>query len=129
MQRLLPLLLGVGVYAGCWAYIENIFFADNKTIDLFKCTPEQLHEFINISDPSIIGTIRVILAERDKGIITTKELFLLIKIFKRQGVRIVRIVDESCNSGDVRYYPDPENTGYGGKKIKKRRSMKFKGGK
>ncbi len=26
MQRLLPLLLGVGVYAGCWAYIENIFF-------------------------------------------------------------------------------------------------------
>jgi putative membrane protein len=34
MQRLLPLLLGVGVYAGCWAYIENIFFADNKTIDL-----------------------------------------------------------------------------------------------
>jgi putative membrane protein len=28
------LLLGVGVYAGCWAYIENIFFADNKTIDL-----------------------------------------------------------------------------------------------
>ena len=36
MQRLLPLLLGVGVYAGCWAYIENIFFADNKTIDLFN---------------------------------------------------------------------------------------------
>jgi putative membrane protein len=34
MQRLLPLLLGVGVYAGCWAYIENFFFADNKTIDL-----------------------------------------------------------------------------------------------
>jgi putative membrane protein len=34
MQRLRPLLLGVGVYAGCWAYIENIFFADNKTIDL-----------------------------------------------------------------------------------------------
>ena len=36
MQRLLPLLLGVGVYSGCWAYIENIFFADNKTIDLFN---------------------------------------------------------------------------------------------
>jgi putative membrane protein len=36
MKRLLPLLLGVGVYAGCWAYIENIFFADNKTIDLFN---------------------------------------------------------------------------------------------
>lgn len=36
MQRLLPLLLGVGVYAGCWAYIENIFFANNKTIDLFN---------------------------------------------------------------------------------------------
>ena len=36
MQRLLPLLLGVGVYAGCWAYIENIFCADNKTIDLFN---------------------------------------------------------------------------------------------
>jgi putative membrane protein len=36
MRRLLPLLLGVGVYAGCWAYIENIFFADNKTIDLFN---------------------------------------------------------------------------------------------
>ena len=36
MQRLLPLLLGVGVYAGCWAYIENIFFADNKTIDLLN---------------------------------------------------------------------------------------------
>jgi len=36
MQRLLPLLLGVGVYAGSWAYIENIFFADNKTIGLFN---------------------------------------------------------------------------------------------
>lgn len=36
MQRLLPLLLGVGVYSGCWAFIENIFFADNKTIDLFN---------------------------------------------------------------------------------------------
>lgn len=36
MQRLLPLLLGVGVYAGFWAYIENVFFAQNKTIDLFK---------------------------------------------------------------------------------------------
>jgi putative membrane protein len=34
MQRLLTLIIGVGVYAGCWAYIENIFFADNKTIDL-----------------------------------------------------------------------------------------------
>ena len=36
MQRLLPLLLGVGVYSGCWAYIENIFFANNKTIGLFN---------------------------------------------------------------------------------------------
>lgn len=36
LQRLLPLLLGVGVYAGSWAYIENIFFADNKTVDLFN---------------------------------------------------------------------------------------------
>lgn len=36
LQRLLPLLLGVGVYADSWAYIENIFFADNKTVDLFN---------------------------------------------------------------------------------------------
>ncbi len=36
MQRLLPLLLGVGVYAGSWAYIENVFFAENKSIDLLK---------------------------------------------------------------------------------------------
>jgi putative membrane protein len=36
MQRLLPLLFGVGVYAGSWAYIENVFFAENKTIGLLK---------------------------------------------------------------------------------------------
>lgn len=36
LQRLFPLLIGVGIYAGSWAYIENIFFAKNKTIDLFK---------------------------------------------------------------------------------------------
>lgn len=36
MQRLFPLLLGVGVYAGSWAYIENVFFAENKSIDLLK---------------------------------------------------------------------------------------------
>ena len=42
MQRLLPLLLGVGVYAGSWAYIENIFFADNKTIGLFNTKAENV---------------------------------------------------------------------------------------
>ncbi|MDP5090449.1 MAG: bestrophin family protein [Saprospiraceae bacterium] len=36
MKRLLPLLLGVGLYAGSWAYIENVFFAENKTIELLK---------------------------------------------------------------------------------------------
>lgn len=36
MQRLLPLLIGVGVYSGFWAFIENIYFADNKTIDLLN---------------------------------------------------------------------------------------------
>ena len=36
MKRLLPLLLGVGLYAGAWAFIENIFLAENKTIELLK---------------------------------------------------------------------------------------------
>jgi putative membrane protein len=36
MKRLLPLLLGVGLYAGSWAFIENIFLAENKTIELLK---------------------------------------------------------------------------------------------
>jgi len=36
MKRLLPLLLGVGLYAGSWAYIENVFLAENKTIELLK---------------------------------------------------------------------------------------------
>ncbi len=36
MKRLLPLLLGVGIYAGFWAYFENIYLAEDKTIDLFQ---------------------------------------------------------------------------------------------
>lgn len=36
MKRLLPLLLGVGLYAGSWAFVENIFLAENKTIELLK---------------------------------------------------------------------------------------------
>ena len=34
MKRLLPLLLGVGLYAGSWAFIENIFLPENKTTTL-----------------------------------------------------------------------------------------------
>jgi putative membrane protein len=36
MQKLLPLLFGVGLYAGAWAYFENIYLAKNQIIDLFK---------------------------------------------------------------------------------------------
>jgi putative membrane protein len=36
MQKLLPLLFGVGLYAGAWAYFENIYLAKNHIIDLFK---------------------------------------------------------------------------------------------
>jgi len=91
----------------------------NKAIDLFQCSREELHEFINISNPKIAGTINVILTNRDRNqYITTQDLFTLIKIFKKEGVKTVRIVDESCNNGSLDNYPDP-NTGYGGKKSRK----------
>jgi putative membrane protein len=36
MQKLIPLLFGVGIYAGLWAYFENVYLAKNQTIDLFQ---------------------------------------------------------------------------------------------
>lgn len=94
----------------------------NKTIDLFRCTEQELCDFIGITDSRHVATIRVALGEREHIGLTTSNLFLLIKVFQKiHNVKLVRILDESCNDAKQ---PLIEGFGYGGRKHKKTRRNK-----
>jgi hypothetical protein len=98
----------------------------NKTIDLFRCTEQDLCDFIGITDQRDAATIRVALSNQDsRGLreLTTFNLFTIIKVFKQMHqIKLVRIIDESCN---LSKQPLIEGFGYGGQKSKRNKTKRF----
>lgn len=96
----------------------------NKVIDLLHCTRDELYDFVDSKDPSVIDNIRIIIRdvpgkERE---IYTQQLFHLIKLFKPKGITKVHMYDLSCNTNDNT--KQPEGVGYGGKTKRKRNKRK-----
>jgi hypothetical protein len=99
----------------------------DKVIDLLHCTIEELYDFVDIQDPSILYDLRIIIYDvpGKERVIYTQQIFHLIKLMKSKGISKVHMYDITCNMNDNT--TQPENVGYGGKtkrKSKRRKSRK-----
>ena len=101
----------------------------DKVIDLLHCSLDELYAFIDIKDPTIMVDLNdfVIPKQKKERMVSTAQLFNLIKIMKQKGITKVHMFDNTCNLNTYTQ-TQPEGTGYGGKSKhrKKRRTRKIK---
>jgi hypothetical protein len=111
----------------------------NEVIDLFTCTSEELLEFMMQKAFVLIVNREELLQQISRYIfnnvepgqrtqIKTEQLFNLIAFFKRyKHIETVRIYDSSCMSEPYHFpRPLPPDTGFGGKRTKRRKSKRRK---
>ena len=111
----------------------------DKVIDLFTCTSEELLEFMMQNDFVLLGNREEVLKQISHYIfdniepgeriqIKTQQLFQLIEFFRRyKNIEMTRIFDSSCMSEPFSFpRPLPPDTGFGGKRTKRRKSKRRK---
>jgi hypothetical protein len=95
----------------------------NKVIDLLHCSLDELYAFIDIKDPTIMVDLHNFVIRdipNKERMISTDQLFNLIKIMKQKGITKVHMFDNTCNIYEYST-TQPEGTGYGGTKRRKKR--------
>jgi hypothetical protein len=102
----------------------------DKVIDLLHCSIDELYAFIDIKDPTIMVDLHNFVIRdipNKERMVSTAQLFNLIKIMKQKRITKVHMFDNTCNLYTYTKI-QPEGTGYGGKskRHKKRRASKKK---
>ena len=119
------------VERGIWVAYKD------KVIDLFTCSPLELVSCIRQQDEPFVAQdsrlttdiLRYVLDNNahERFRIDTRQLFQLIEVFRAlAGVDTVRIYDSSCNSDESDTSVLPPDTGFGGKRTKRRKSKRRK---
>ena len=101
-----------------------------RAIDMVTCTRPELEEFIGGKPTDLEKVLDKFFAVRDKYF-DTQLLFNLIYLFKKRGVTVANILDESCNVQfkDKKCVPKEEvfpkgPRGYGGKRTRKSKTRR-----